>query len=333
MADGEEQKHLELQAKFKSSVIPVLVSPESTVGQLKQALFALTNVQVDKQKLVGLVCTDKAQKLDDNTVIGSLTIKKNTFMLIGNPDEEILKDLNEEDYASIVDDLDVDYSAEETKEMSHNPEHLRLMTKYTEKLHINIINPPRPGKKLLVLDLDYTIFDMKGKGDFVHLKRPFTDQFLSLLYPFYDIVFWSQTSWKWLEIKLTELGILLHPNYRVCFVLDKTCMFSIESKKGKYQVKALQLIWNKFPEWGPANTVHVDDLGRNFAMNPQSGLKILPYKDAPNNRATDRELQFVGRYLYLLKELNDFTVVDHSKWKESLAQHADKLPATLPFGI
>jgi len=55
--------------------------------------------------------------------------------------------------------------------------------------------------------------------------------------PSTDIVFWSQTSWKWslfsssgcsthlfrLEIKLTELGILLHPDYRVCFVLDKSC--------------------------------------------------------------------------------------------------------------
>lgn len=328
-----EQKQIELQAKFKTLVIPVLISPESTVAQLKQALHVLTNVQVDKQKLVGLSCADKSQKFTDSCTIGSLVIKKNTFMLIGNPDTEIPKDLNEEDYAGIVDDLDVDYSLEEMKEVSHNPEHVRLITKYSEKLKIDFINLPRQGKKLLVLDLDYTIFDMKGKGDFMNLKRPFTDEFLSLLYPFYDIVFWSQTSWKWLEIKLTELGVLMHPNYKICFVLDKSCMFSIESPKGKHQVKALQLIWNKFPAWGPKNSVHVDDLGRNFAMNPQSGLKIRPYKDAPTNRATDKDLQFVGRYLYLLKELDDFTVADHTNWMDSLAKYAHKLPPTLPFGI
>lgn len=28
------------------------------------------------------------------------------------------------------------------------------------------------------------------------------------VYPFYDIVIWSQTSWMWLESKLVELGVL-----------------------------------------------------------------------------------------------------------------------------
>lgn len=27
-----------------------------------------------------------------------------------------------------------------------------------------------------------------------------------------------------------------------------------------------------------ANTLHVDDLSRNFAMNPANGLKIAPYR-------------------------------------------------------
>jgi len=120
------------------------------------------------------------------------------------------------------------------------------------------------------------------------LKRPFSDHFLKELYPYYDIIFWSQTSWKWLEIKLTELGFLTHPDYKICFVLDKTCMFSVSSmRKGrvrKHQVKSLGIIWSKFPQWSAKNTVHVDDLGRNFVMNPQSGLKIKAYKKAYKNR-------------------------------------------------
>ena len=27
----------------------------------------------------------------------------------------------------------------------------------------------------------------------------------------------SQTSWKWLEMKITELGILSHPGYKISF--------------------------------------------------------------------------------------------------------------------
>jgi ubiquitin-like domain-containing CTD phosphatase 1 len=88
-----------------------------------------------------------------------------------------------------------------------DPVHLKRLHKTSRELKINMIHQPRAGKKLLVLDLDYTLFDMKSSAaNFEQLKRPFTDMFLRAMYQYYDIVIWSQTSWKWLEIKLTELG-------------------------------------------------------------------------------------------------------------------------------
>ena len=51
-------------------------------------------------------------------------------------------------------------------------------------------------------------------------------------------------------------------------------MFSVTSRKDgkafKHQVKALPLIWSKLSEFGPVNTIHVDDLSRNFALNPKN---------------------------------------------------------------
>ena len=195
-----------------------------------------------------------------------------------------------------------------------------------------LINPIRPGKKLLVLDLDYTLFDMKGTSeDWRVLKRPGTHRFLTAMYQHYEIVIWSQTSWRWLELKLTELGILTHPAYKVCFVLDKTSMFSIHSPDGnggqrKHHVKCLELIWRRFPAsagggagWSAANTIHVDDLGRNFALNPQSGLKIAPYKNSDKTRQTDAELKPLGRYLESIAALPDFTKLDHGAWKKHVA--------------
>jgi hypothetical protein len=44
-----------------------------------------------------------------------------------------------------------------------------------------------------------------------------------------------------------------------------------------HQVKPLQIIWSKFPQWSCANTVHLDDLSRNFALNPGCGLKVGHY--------------------------------------------------------
>jgi ubiquitin-like domain-containing CTD phosphatase 1 len=80
------------------------------------------------------------------------------------------------------------------------------------------------------------------------------DDFLTWAYKYYDLVVWSQTSWRWLEIKLTELGMISHPGYKICFVLDKTSMFKIVSckrsgKKVEHSVKPLQIIWSKVSEW------------------------------------------------------------------------------------
>ena len=53
--------------------------------------------------------------------------------------------------------------------------------------------------RVQVLDLDYTLFDMKTRAeDFMTLKRPGTDELLTAVYPKYDIVIWSQTSWRYM---------------------------------------------------------------------------------------------------------------------------------------
>lgn len=44
-------------------------------------------------------------------------------------------------------------------------------------------------------------------------------------------------------------------------------------------VKPLEVIWAKCASlgWGPHNTIHVDDLERNFELNKQSGVLISPF--------------------------------------------------------
>jgi ubiquitin-like domain-containing CTD phosphatase 1 len=60
------------------------------------------------------------------------------------------------------------------------------------------------------------------------------------------------------------------------------------------------------------NTIHIDDLSRNFALNPSAGLKILPFKDCHTARAQqDRELERLMRYLLHLAEVGDFSRFDH----------------------
>lgn len=62
-----------------------------------------------------------------------------------------------------------------------------------------------------MLDLDYTIVDTKplidGSLPSSECARPQLHEFLELVYPHYDLVIWSQTSWRWLESKLVELCV------------------------------------------------------------------------------------------------------------------------------
>ena len=64
------------------------------------------------------------------------------------------------------------------------------------------LNAPRPGKKCLVLDIDYTLFDMKSVAERPdELARPFLRHMLSTVYQHYDIVIWSATSMRWIEVR------------------------------------------------------------------------------------------------------------------------------------
>ena len=126
--------------------------------------------------------------------------------------------------------------------------------------------------------------------------------------------------------------------YKICFVLDKSSMFRIissmtaadgSSSELKHSVKPLELLWAKVrafpivtstvficesiglcvqvPEWNIHNTLHVDDLSRNFALNPRNGIKCSAwYRDSAETSASsvtssygseDTELLLLSKYL------------------------------------
>ena len=95
-------------------------------------------------------------------------------MIIGTEEKDLPVDpLDSND---VVDDLDEDtqYDRGDDSVMSV-AEHRQKLEKYKALIDITFINPPRTGKKLLVLDLDFTLFDMKTQSDdYTSLKRPFT---------------------------------------------------------------------------------------------------------------------------------------------------------------
>jgi ubiquitin-like domain-containing CTD phosphatase 1 len=90
-------------------------------------------------------------------------------------------------------------------------------------------------------------------------------------------------------------------------------MFKVNGqRRGKpyvHEVKALDIIYAKLPQFNPANTIHIDDLARNFVMNPGEGLRISAFKNGPENRH-DTQLFLLEQYLRKIAvEEDDFTKV------------------------
>jgi ubiquitin-like domain-containing CTD phosphatase 1 len=121
-------------------------------------------------------------------------------------------------------------------------------------------------------------------------------------------------------VKLTELGMLTHPGYKFCFVLDKTSMFTVASTKRDgtkvvHHVKPLQIIWSKFPRWGSHNTAHVDDLSRNFALNLGSGVKVSGFYRKKSSARRDSELLGLTKYFEDLAAANvNFDEANFGEW-------------------
>lgn len=342
-----EDDEIALRVTWSGSMYPVEIPRTCTVLDLKAVLFELTEVLPMRQKVLGIPRAKGGPPVGDDTVLSSLPFKADQKLMLVGTRESVIAEIQAYESSTaaastekaIIDDLDldVDYSGDSAVDpvIRYQESIRKKLNRRLENTDIRIINEPRPGKKLLVLDLDLTLFDTKGMQStpMSELARPGLHRFLTCCYRNYDLVIWSQTSWRWLEAKLTELNMLTNEGYKISFVLDRTSMFAITSRRGseerRHEVKALEIIWRKFPDtrFSAANTVHIDDLSRNFALNPQSGLKISPYKNSQttNARATDRELFYLMRYLSLISSEVDFSKLNHTYWKQYAAARASEI--------
>lgn len=66
------------------------------------------------------------------------------------------------------------------------------------------------------------------------LARPYLHHMLAAVYPHYDIVIWSATSMKWIEVKMRELRVSNHPDFKITCFMDSNSMLSVCDKKGKH---------------------------------------------------------------------------------------------------
>ncbi|XP_004926155.1 ubiquitin-like domain-containing CTD phosphatase 1 [Bombyx mandarina] len=298
----------------KEFEIPEL-SPSDSVAMLKIAIENATGVRPDRQKLLNVKFEGKVAT--DNCTLADLNLKPNLkIMMMGSLEEAIVGARTKPEVDDVVNDLDIE---EEEVDVENQEVYIAKINKRIRDYKINVLNEPRPGKKLLVLDIDYTLFDHRSVAETGYeLMRPFLHVFLTSAYEDYDIVIWSATGMKWIEEKMKLLGVTGHPDYKIMFYLDYLAMITVHTAKyGTIDVKPLGVIWGKYPQYSSKNTIMFDDIRRNFIMNPKSGLKIRPFRQAHLNRDKDRELLYLSTYLKdIAQNCEDFDQLNHKKWEK-----------------
>jgi len=307
-------EEITMAVKWSGKEYTVRVCADDTVGELKRRICEVTNVLPKRQKLLNVKAGVKPA--DDSMLLSQLTLKPSLkIMMMGTVEDEILVD--PVDTPEILDDFELgEEGIIDIKDREVNQQKLR---RRIEQFKLTLLNPPREGKKCLVLDIDYTLFDHRSSAENPReLMRPYLHEFLTAAYQFYDIIIWSATSMKWVEVKMKELGVLSHPDYKVTALIDHMAMITVQSESsGVFDCKPLGIIWGKCPEfYNSKNTIMFDDLKRNFVMNPQNGLVIKPFRKAHINRASDQELLKLAEYLVSIAALDDLSELDHRRWKD-----------------
>jgi ubiquitin-like domain-containing CTD phosphatase 1 len=149
------------------------------VFDLKAALDKLTMVPPERQKIIGLVKgklpPDQATMYLFDAYVSSQIIHINhrrelnlvngkKFTLIGTPQGHEHKDPATLDLPDVFNDLDIDFSADPNSEVvrrfKNDSRNKRKIREAVAALNVNLMNPLREGKRLLVLDLDYSAFSI-----------------------------------------------------------------------------------------------------------------------------------------------------------------------------
>ncbi|GAB2283554.1 hypothetical protein Dimus_018061 [Dionaea muscipula] len=312
-ASAATEEEMTLTVKWCGKEYTVRVCGDDTISELKRRICEVTNVLPKRQKLLyPKVIGSKLS--DDSTLLFQVPLKSSLKMtMIGTVEDKLIAD--PVDCPEVVDDFEL--GQDEVVEIKDKVVNQQKLRRRIEQYKIKLQNPCRKGKKLLVLDIDYTLFDHRSPAENpLELMRPYLHEFLAAAYADYDIMIWSATSMKWVELKMCQLGVLNNPNYKITALIDHLGMITVQADSRTFDCKPLGLIWAQFPQFYTSqNTIMFDDLRRNFVMNPQNGLTIKPFRKAHSNRDNDQELMKLSLYLLAIAELDDLSTLDHGNWE------------------
>lgn len=215
--------------RWGKTALPVELPRSAPLSTLRTLLWEMTEVRPERQRLLGL---SKKKYCDDDPMGQLIQTAEQKVIMMGSTEASIAA-INAAAAAAlaandVADDFDIDYTAYATGGALAGStgagkggalvRGLRIhdaaavedkLRRRVSNLKVKVMHPFRSGRKCLVLDIDYTIYDCRGAAERVaDLGRPGLHEFMTAAYQHYDIVMWSQTNWRYLEAKLTELYVV-----------------------------------------------------------------------------------------------------------------------------
>lgn len=199
------------------------------------------------------------------------------------------------------------------------------------------LSPPDLSKKVLVLDIDFTLLDTDCYNSHVgapHVLRqaperwlrPGMLELLSAAREHYNVVYWSATGMGHIYRKLRLAGVLPPQSQEgetpalaaegsssggggcpYWLLVDFAAMLrlrvrTIDGLGRDFNAKPLSVLHGLFPTVvTPHNTLIVDDHRRSFVLDSERGIHVTPYHATAEMRANDREFALLQRYLLAIK--------------------------------
>jgi len=326
-----DETTITFEISFGKSKHTLHLHADCLVTDLKAQIADCLGVAPAGQTLAGL------PKSADDAPLRGLPLKRpvHKLLLVGVRDEARAAARAAEAAAlaaadGVVDDLahDDDAGGEAAADLSRVPAFAALVDERVASYRPKVLAGLRPAAKaLLVLDVDYTLMDHVTTAERpIDMMRPFLHAMLTSAYASgYDIVIWSATSMIWVETKMRELGVLRSPHYRIAALVDAGAMITVDAPHyGRVKIKPLGVLWGLaralgVDSFGSHNTIMLDDLRRNFLLNPANGLRIEACRNMPAIRHTDRELLHLSKYLEVIVGLPTFGGLEHRNWRRHLA--------------
>lgn len=216
--------------KWRADAFDVTLPLTSTVLDLKFAVEAKTNVPAASVKVLGLKLSSGPRPPVDSDPLSALNPPKPggpRLMVMGTPAAAAAALVAAETEAAAVATtsglLDEDDAADaaaaaaaqqlfddedDPSAIASDPDNQAKLARRISAFELKLREQPRPGARALVLDIDYTIFDLGSAAERPELlARPHLHEFMSAAYAAnFDIFIWSANSMKWIEVKMRELG-------------------------------------------------------------------------------------------------------------------------------